>query len=281
MEIAYDRLCKESVSYLNSAIAPMFNGVGSVPNARRSTVLRKLAPIAYVEPPVSRLLRRCATTAGPRIVGIDLTGSAKRATGWALMEGAAATTKSLRTDEELVQETIAARPDLVSIDSPLSLPEGYGEPGVPIYRKCELALKRMGISVFWCLLPTMEMLTRRGIELATKLRGCGLRVIESYPGAAQDILGIPRKGASLDELKRGLVRSGISGTFATSKVTHDEVDAITSALVGLFYLADDYIALGTPSEDYLIVPRSLTFNYSRLSQIVADSGLDPIPETDS
>jgi predicted nuclease with RNAse H fold len=124
----------------------------------------------------------------------------------------------------------------------------------------------------------MEGLTRRGIKLATELRQRGLRVIESYPGAAQDILGIPRKGASLEELKWGLVRSGIIGEFATIKVTHDEVDAITSALVGLFYLADDYIALGTPSEDYLIVPRSSQFNYSRLSQIALGTGLDAIPE---
>jgi predicted nuclease with RNAse H fold len=257
----------------------MFTGVGEMPLANRSSVLRESPSDSDVESPVSRLLQRCSNvTTPPRIVGIDLTGSAKRATGWALMAGAIATTQSLRTDEELIAATISAQPDLVSIDSPLSLPEGYGRPGVPIYRKCELALKRMGISVFWCLLPTMDGLTRRGIKLASELRLRGLRVIESYPGAAQDILGIPRKGASLDELKRGLVRSGIGGDFATIKVTHDEVDAITSALVGLFYLADDYIALGTPSEDYLIIPRSMKFNYSRLSRIVSDSGLDAIPE---
>jgi hypothetical protein len=48
----------------------------------------------------------------------------------------------------------------LSADLPLSLPEGWKDPdtpcGRPIYRKCELALKRMGISVFWCLLPTMK-----------------------------------------------------------------------------------------------------------------------------
>ena len=84
------------------------------------------------------------------------------------MEGANAATKSLATDDELLAETIAAQPDLVSIDSPLSLPEGWTDPetpcGQPIYRKCELALKRMGISVFWCLLPTMKGLTARGMR---------------------------------------------------------------------------------------------------------------------
>jgi predicted nuclease with RNAse H fold len=124
----------------------------------------------------------------------------------------------------------------------------------------------------------MEMLTRRGIRLAEALRQAGCQVIESYPGAAQDILGIPRKKASLEELKQGLWRAGITGDFLTADITHDEVDAITSALVGLFFLADDYIALGTPAEEYLIVPRSVKFNYARLALIVSKSGLDSIPE---
>ena len=279
MEIAYDKLCEKTATYLESAIAPMFAGVGTVPESKRRSVMRQLAA-SSAESPVLRLLKRCSPSGtSPRIVGIDLTGSAKRATGWALMDGASATTQSLRTDEDLIAATMSAKPDLVSIDSPLSLPEAYGNAGAPIYRKCELALKRMGISVFWCLLPTMEALTRRGIRLATVLRKQGLRVIESYPGAAQDILGIPRKGSSLEELKWGLVRSGVAGPFATTKVTHDEVDAITSALVGLFYIADDYIGLGTSSEDYLIVPRSPMFNYARLTEILSDSGLDAIPES--
>jgi predicted nuclease with RNAse H fold len=276
MEIAYDKLYKQSACHLKSTIASVFAGVSTVPNAKKSAVLQRLTPQASVQAYVSRLLRRCPTEPLPRIVGIDLTGSAKRATGWALMEGAAASTMSLSTDEDIIRETIAAKPDLVSIDSPLSMPEGYGRPGVPIYRKCELALKRMGISVFWCLLPSMEMLTKRGIKLAKALRDRGLKVIESYPGAAQDILGIPRKKASLEELKRGLFRAGITGDFVIAKVTHDEVDAITSALVGLFYLADDYIALGTAAEDYLIVPRSMKFNYVRLSHILSATGLDEV-----
>jgi len=109
------------------------------------------------------------------------------------------------------------------------LPEGWQDPatpcGQPIYRKCELALKRMGISVFWCLLPTMKCLTTRGMRLARSFREAGLKVIESYPGAAQDLLGIPRKGSSLEELKWGLSRAGVGGDFLHRKVTHDEVDS--------------------------------------------------------
>lgn len=277
MEIAYDRLSKQAAGFLKASIAPVFTGVAEIPRSNKRAVLRRVSCQSDSTDLVPRLLGKCADAGKPpRIVGIDLTGSEKRATGWALMDGPHATTKSIRTDDELMRETLAAKPDLVSIDSPLSLPQGFGAPGVPIYRKCELALKRMGISVFWCLLPSMQMLTRRGIKLANALREAGCKVIESYPGAAQDVLGIPRKKASLEELKRGLFRSGITGDFVTADVTHDEIDAITSALVGLFYLADDYIALGTATEDYLIVPRSVKFNYGKLAQIVSATGLDDV-----
>jgi uncharacterized protein YprB with RNaseH-like and TPR domain/predicted nuclease with RNAse H fold len=280
MEMAYDRLSKSTASLRKGSLVPMFTGIGESPRSNKRALLKRTSKLSNASDVVERLLLNCPSPLRPpRIVGIDLTGSEKRATGWALMHGACATTKSIRTDEELISETLAAHPDLVSIDSPLSLPEGFGSPGVPIYRKCELALKRMGISVFWCLLPSMTMLTRRGIRLAQELRSRGCNVIESYPGAAQDVLGIPRKKASLEELKRGLFRAGITGDFVTAKVTHDEVDAITSALVGLFYLADDYIALGTKAEEYLIVPRSPRFNYTKLASVVAASGLDYVPET--
>lgn len=282
MEIAYDHLSKDASGFLKNSIAPVFTGVAQIPKSNKRGVLRRVSRQSDSTDLVPRLLKKCSVAGkAPRIVGIDLTGSEKRATGWALMDGASATTRSIRTDEELIGQTLAAKPDLVSIDSPLSLPEGYGAPGVPIYRKCELALKRMGISVFWCLLPSMQMLTRRGIKLAKELREAGCNVIESYPGAAQDILGIPRKKASLEELKRGLFRSGITGDFTATDVTHDEIDAITSALVGLFYLADDYMAFGTTAEDYLIVPRSIRFNYNKLAQILSATGLDDVPDIHS
>jgi uncharacterized protein YprB with RNaseH-like and TPR domain/predicted nuclease with RNAse H fold len=280
MELVYDKLCKSTVAIRKTSAVPTFSGIAQSPRSNKRALLKRVSMQSNARDLVQSLLKKCPNPGKPpRIVGIDLTGSEKRATGWALMDGARATTKSVSTDEELIAETLAAKPDWVSIDSPLSLPEGFGSPGVPIYRKCELALKRMGISVFWCLLPSMAMLTRRGIRLAQEFRSRGCKVIESYPGAAQDILGIPRKKSSLQELKAGLSRAGITGDFLIAKVTHDEVDAITSALVGLFYLANDYIALGTKSEDYLIVPRSPKFNYAKLASIVLSTGLDYVPES--
>lgn len=200
---------------------------------------------------------------GARIVGIDLTGSEARATGWCLLDGSIAQTQSISTDEDILAATLDASPDLVSIDSPLCLPEGRitvedSDPGrneFGIMRQSERELKRRGINVYPCLLPSMQKLTARGMRLAQVLRQKGVPVIESYPGAAQDIMRIPRKGAGVEWLKLGLSDFGISGNYETEKVTHDELDAITSALVGTFHLAGLSESLGTQAEPPLVIPK--------------------------
>jgi dephospho-CoA kinase len=92
------------------------------------------------------------------------------------------------------------------------------------------------------------------MELAETFRKLGIPVIESYPGAAQDIMKIPRKRASLEYLEKGLSNFGIDGEYTRQKVSHDELDAITSALVGLFFWSGSFERLGTIEEDYLIIP---------------------------
>jgi len=197
-----------------------------------------------------------------KVVGIDLTGSEARPTGWCLLDNDYAITKLLGSDNEIINETLNAKPNIVSIDSPLSLPSGRisvsdDDPGrnkYGIMRHCERVLKRRGINVYPSLIPSMQKLTARGIRLANHLRGLGIPVIESYPGAAQDIMGIPRKRASLSLLAKGLELFGIKGDFIKKHVSHDELDAITSAVVGLFFWSGKYEALGNEEEDYLIIP---------------------------
>lgn len=198
-----------------------------------------------------------------RIVGIDLAGSAARSTGWCVLDGAHAQVAVLHTDDEILDATVAQGPGLVSIDSPLCLPKGRTtvddsdpkrrEHG--IIRESERELKRRGVNVYPCLIQSMQKLTARGIGLARKLRAMGIPVIESYPGAAQDIMRIPRKGAGVEWLKQGLRDFGVTGEYAGAKVTHDELDAITSALVGKFHLVGMSEALGTDGETPLIVPK--------------------------
>jgi uncharacterized protein YprB with RNaseH-like and TPR domain len=175
MEICYDKMSERTAEFLRQSIPSLFAGVSDVPKGRRRAeeAARKVPIKNSGKDIVSRLLSTAAHGSGaPRIVGIDLTGSERRASGWALLEGAMATTKAIRSDEELLRETLAANPEIVSIDSPLSMPDGVTDVdnigNRPIYRRCELALKRMGISVFWCLLPTMKSLTMRGMRLAIR-----------------------------------------------------------------------------------------------------------------
>jgi uncharacterized protein YprB with RNaseH-like and TPR domain/predicted nuclease with RNAse H fold/dephospho-CoA kinase len=203
-----------------------------------------------------------AGTSAAAFVGIDLTGSERRPTGWALLAGSSTSTRRLNTDQELIEATIAARPTVVSIDSPLSLPRGRtrvtdDDPGrkqFGIMRECERVLHRRGVNVYPSLIQSMQALTARGIRLATEFRRRGIPVIESFPGAAQDIMGIPRKRRDLRLLAQGLHDFGVEGTFTHENVSHDELDAITSAVVGAFFWAGRFEALGNPEEEYLIIP---------------------------
>ncbi|RED17722.1 ribonuclease H-like domain-containing protein [Parasphingopyxis lamellibrachiae] len=236
----------------------------SAPPDRHSLPTIKKAPHSEsARMPTFRELFSGSKAESAKIVGIDLTGSEKRPSGWCNLTGHHAETKTLSSDEAIIAETIAADPEFVSIDSPLCLPTGRvsvfdDDPGRDEYgimRICERELKRRGVNVYPCLLPSMQKLTARGIKLADEFRKMGLPVIESYPGAAQDIMRIPRKGAGVEWLKLGLSEFGISGRYVDQHVTHDELDAITSALVGTFHLAGLSEGLGTETEPPLIIPR--------------------------
>lgn len=200
------------------------------------------------------------------VVGIDLTGSEDKPSGWAYLRGTHVQCVRIGTDQEILESVERTHPDLISIDSPLAYPRGrccadkncecrkYG-----IMRESERLLRHFGITVYPCLIDSMVKLTTRGMRLAKMLREKGYRVIESYPGVAQDILMIPRKGKTKEQfehLKRGLSSFGIAGDLLLHHdISHDEVDAITSALVGYFYMNNQYVGLGNEEEDYLIVPR--------------------------
>jgi predicted nuclease with RNAse H fold/adenylate kinase family enzyme len=211
---------------------------------------------------VGRLQRELDRRFGrwPRVVGIDLRAKASNPTGWALCFGSRVDTKIIYTDDEIVDLSLQANPDLISIDAPLSLPRGrssvYDDSPCRktggIVRDAERILWSRGIRVYPALIRHMQGLTSRGILLTKEFERRGIPVIESYPGAAQDILGIPRKKVDEDLLLGGLCEFGYTIRSAKS---HDELDAVTSAMVGYFYLADQYEAIGADDEGYMIIPK--------------------------
>jgi hypothetical protein len=195
-----------------------------------------------------------------RIIGIDLAGVEKKTTGFAVMgSGMRVKTMPLHSDGEIIEATLREKPDLVTIDAPLGLPKGrccieynckcmkYG-----FTRECERALYKMHIRVFPCGFAGMQKLTKRGIMLKKLFEGKGLKVIETYPGSAQDLLGIPRKGDDHRPLQKALIKYGFKGDVGRKDITHDELDAITSALVGHLYLKGKTLALGIEEESQII-----------------------------
>lgn len=182
------------------------------------------------------------------VIGIDLAGVETRETGVAvLLKNEVLVSFIVFKDEEILLGIEKWKPLLISIDAPLGNPAKGG------IRECERRLMKQGIKVFPCTFGGMKKLTHRGICLAEKLRKKGFQVIETYPGSAQDMLGIPRKGSSLNALRKGLIEYGITG-IKEQDITDHELDAITSALVGVLFLEGKTTSLGEKEESQIVIP---------------------------
>lgn len=205
---------------------------------------------------------RPARAARP-VLGLDLRSGPRYPTGLAVMDrsGRVLELRVVRTDEAIVEAVEAYRPALVAIDAPLALPEGRhcadracACASAGIMREVDRIAAREGYRPFQTLLPSMVNLTLRGIALRERLGAAGYRVIEVYPGMTQDVLGIPRKGAGIDGLRRGLFRAGVRG-LPRRRITHDELDAVTCALTAVLHLARRTEVMGSGIPVPLVLPR--------------------------
>jgi len=179
------------------------------------------------------------------VVGLDLAGVESRPTGLCILRGLMAKTCLLYTNDEIVRKTLESSPKVVAIDAPLSLPAGRKsiEQRTKVHlRDCDKELLKRGIKFFPVTLGPMRKLTSRGIKLREILKSKHLRVIEVYPGRAQDILGIPRKQRGIQKLRAGLEECGIKGLDDT--MTDHELDAATCALVGKLFLEKKTVDYG-------------------------------------
>jgi predicted nuclease with RNAse H fold len=103
---------------------------------------------------------------------------------------------------------------------------------------------KMGIKIFPVTLGPMRKLTMRGIKMRQTFEALGYRVLEAYPGGAQDVLGIPRKSQGIEKLYVGLVALGLEGLKPGS--SDHELDAATIAYVGKLYLEGKTVIYGDP-----------------------------------
>ncbi|MGQ0694951.1 MAG: DUF429 domain-containing protein [Nitrospiraceae bacterium] len=190
------------------------------------------------------------------VVGIDLAGSPRRPTGLCVLHGLKGETLVAFSDDDILRVIRHARPDLVPIDAPLSLPKGrrtiHDRSGEHL-RACDRELLRRGIPFFPVTLGPMRTLTERGLTLKRKLRAMGYRSVECYPGAAQDVWEIPRQHRDLLGLLAGLRMLGLRGLRKTA--TSDELDAATAALVGRHFLLGQGIMLG--GANGILIPNQL------------------------
>jgi uncharacterized protein len=189
------------------------------------------------------------------VVGLDLAGAPTRPSGFCKLTGLCAETADLYSNEEILRLTRESKPKVVAIDAPLSLPPGrktIEDRSGEHLRDSDRELLRRKIRFFPITLGPMRKLTARGIELRQILEGDGYRVIEAYPGGAQDVLGIPRKQQGLDKLRAGLEALGI--TRLRQRLSDHELDAVTCAYVGLLFLEGKAEAYG-PVDDAIFMPK--------------------------
>lgn len=187
------------------------------------------------------------------VLGIDLAGSPRRPTGVCLLRGLRAHTHIAFSDDDILNIVHQAQPDLVPIVAPLTLPKGrrtIHDRSGEHFRDCDRELQRRGIRFFPITLGPMRMLTERGLALQAKIRAMGHRAVECYPGAAQDVWGIPRQHQDMKELLAGLKRLGVRGLL--KRATSDELDAATAALVGRWFLVGRGEMLG--GADGIVIP---------------------------
>jgi uncharacterized protein len=189
------------------------------------------------------------------VLGLDLGGVEHRPTGICVLRGWTASTQILGSDEEILACARRTKPTLVAIDAPLSLPPGrlsIDDRNGAHFRPCDLELRRLKIPFFPITLGPMRGLTERGIRLKNRLETESFRVVEIYPGGAQDVWGLPRAKRDRAGLRRGLARLGLRGIEA--RASDHELDAVTGALVGRLFLLGKARLLGDFSTGAIVMP---------------------------
>jgi len=180
------------------------------------------------------------------IVGIDLAGTAKNPTGWALWKNKVVSACQLYQNEEIVRRSIDCDPALIAIDAPLSLPV------TDIMRAADREMYKRGYPVFPPRFPSMEKLTLRAMKIAQEIAERGFDVIEVHPASARKALNMPAK--DWEKIQTLFLNLGLKGDLEVRPLTPHEIDAITAALTGHLHLQGKTELVGDEKEGYIVVP---------------------------
>ena len=177
---------------------------------------------------------------GKVVLGIDLAGSSNRDSGVAVITGGHVVFVGVvRSDEEIMKLVKRFKPGLIAIDAPLTLPAGrrnIDEKCSAHFRECDMKLRERRIRFFPITIGPMRMLTKRGMALKRKIKG--ITVVEVFPGATYDVMGIPRKD------KKKILRF-FSKEISLDKrdYTQDELDGVCCAFTGKLILENRAVEL--------------------------------------
>ena len=209
----------------------------------------------------------------PTFLGIDLTGSGRRPSAYALLDAGHAVLDLgyLGDDADILRLVERHTPRYVALDAPFGLPRGLccleescpcspesPQPG----RACERELaSRYGIPCFWTTKRTIiKAMVYRAIALRHALEERGVEVLETYPYAIKvRLFGrcLPKKSTrqGVVYLRRRLL--ALLPTLApwVETLGHDLCDAVVAAYAAVLHHRGCTVVLGDPSEGAMVIPR--------------------------
>ncbi len=177
------------------------------------------------------------------VVGLDLAGSPKNPSGFAELRNNQLDTEEIYSDDDILERCTHIGPRVVAIDAPLSLPVRGN------LRVADKSLIARGCRVFPPTFGGMKSLTARGMDIASRLRANGIKVIEIHPRTSGMIMfGSPDRAVWVSALeKRGLQLK--------QRASEHEIDAAMAAVTGLRWLKKKVEEVGDPREGVIITPR--------------------------
>lgn len=181
------------------------------------------------------------------IIGIDLAADPKNPTCWASLKQKRVRTKLLHTDKDILRETLPAKPALVAIDAPLSMPR-CGKA-----RTADREMMHRCYRVFPPLFSTMRHLTDGAIGLNKLIAERGYKTIEVHPTSTRKALKMPIKATC--KVQAILKTIGLKGEIESRMLTVHEIDATIAALTAHIHTQGRTEAIGDEEEGYIIIPK--------------------------